>query len=151
MGIEFLSDDHLRTYGQFHSELTLGDLEQHCLLSARDLERVLERRSDHSRLGFAVQLATLKLLHTFPSDFSNTPQNLIDHIASQLSINPSVLPRYLERRPTRFEHQREIRVHLEYREFTGAPVRRHSTRRTCAWHSGYQKTSSSAWNSRMAH
>ena len=122
MGIEFLSDEHLRTYGQFHSELTLGDLEQHCLLSAPDLERVLERRSDHSRLGFAVQLATLKLLHTFPSDFSNTPQNLIDHIASQLSINPSILPRYLERRPTRFEHQREIRVHLKYREFTGAPV-----------------------------
>jgi TnpA family transposase len=122
LGIEFLNDEHLQHYGHFHRELTTGDLEQHCTLTEEDLKRILECRNDHSKLGFAVQLCTLKLLHTFPNDFSNTPQNLIDFIAVQLGIQPDVLARYLERRPTRFEHQREIRAYLGYREFTGVPV-----------------------------
>jgi Domain of unknown function (DUF4158) len=116
---DFLTDDHLRVYASFHSEPTLGDLEQHCQLGARDIELILERRSNHSRLGFAVQLCTLRLLHAFPNDFSGTPATLVEHVARQLQIDPNVLPRYLERRNTRFEHQREIRTHLGYREFGG--------------------------------
>lgn len=119
MPIDFLTDEHLHTYATFHRDLTLGDLETRCQLSQQDQKLIFDRRSDHSRLGFAIQLCTLRLLHTFPNDFSTTPAVLVDYVAQQLEITPDVLPRYLERRNTRFEHQREIREYLGYREFNG--------------------------------
>jgi hypothetical protein len=112
----------MRQHGEFYTELTLGDLEQHCILSPQDKIRIKECRFDHAKLGFAVQLCTLKLLHTFPMDFRTTPQPLIDYVAQQLKLEPSNLKHYLGRRPTRFDHQRELREYLGYRVFKGAPV-----------------------------
>jgi hypothetical protein len=118
----FLSPERLRQHGEFYTELTLGDLEQHCILSPRDKIRIEECRFDHAKLGFAIQLCTLKLLHTFPPNFHTTPQTLIDFVAKQLKLEAPIIKHYLDRRPTRFDHQRELREYLGYRVFKGAPV-----------------------------
>lgn len=118
MPLEFLTDDHLTKYGRYQGEPSPEQLARHFYLDAAELALIFERRQDHTRLGFAVQLCTLKFLGTFLTDPTDVPALVIRTLANQLDIRHSgILPRYLDRRSTKFEHQALIRDFLRYRDF----------------------------------
>ena len=111
VALEFLTDEQVAGYGRFEGELTQAELERFFFLDDADREVVAHRRSAHSRLGFAVQLGTVRFLGTFLSpDPLDVPWSVVDYLAGQLDIaDPSVVKRYTARPMTAYEHAWEIR------------------------------------------
>lgn len=83
-----------------------------------DLARISECRQDHTRLGFAYQLAYVRLYRRFPSQ---QPLEIIDEIVTyvslQLDIPSSAISIYQEQRRTIVIHQQELRAYLGVRRF----------------------------------
>ena len=118
MPVEFLSDEQAAAYGQFAGVPSRTQLERFFHLDDADRERVDQRRRDYNRLGFGVQLGTVRMLGTFLADPIDVPAEVVDYVAAQLRISdPSCIKAYSERDATHREHAGEIqRVH-GYRDF----------------------------------
>jgi hypothetical protein len=92
-------------------------LELFFFLDESDLELVARWRGDHNRLGFGLQLGTVRALGTFLTDPRDVPVEAVDYVAGQVEVaDPSCVKRYAERE-TRLEHQWEITRAYGYREF----------------------------------
>ncbi len=100
--------------------LSRADLERFFYLDDVDRKLIAKRRGDHSRLGFAVQVGTVRFLGTFLADPLDVPWGMVDYLAEQLGMSdPSGLKRYTERVETTNAHAREIRAVYGYREYAG--------------------------------
>ncbi|MGS2811046.1 Tn3 family transposase [Nocardia sp. MW-W600-9] len=103
-----MTDEGVPGYGRFGA-LSRVELERFCYLDDEDRRLIAARRRDYNRLGFAVQVVTVRYLGMFLADPVAVPPELIAYLAEQLDIaDPSCLGEYMVRRTTRFEHQAEI-------------------------------------------
>ncbi|MCP4899241.1 MAG: Tn3 family transposase, partial [bacterium] len=104
--------------GQSVSADTRSQLIQQARLTPADLELIQQRRRDHNRLGFAYQLAHVRLFNRFPTQ---QPFEVIDDVVLfvglQLDIPPEVIGAYSTRRETIVEHQEQIRILLGLKRF----------------------------------
>lgn len=118
----FLTLEQRQRYGRYESEPTPMQLARYFHLDDTDLESVLIRRGNHNRLGFALQLVSVRFLGTFLENPIDVLPGVITHIATQLGIaDIECLPRYLERTVTHWEHQGEIQQRYGYRDFSEQP------------------------------
>ena len=70
------------------------------------------------KLGFALQLVTVRWLGTFLEDPLDVPGVVLEFVAEQLGVeDPSQVKRYTKRRPTPFDHQQEIRKACQWKDF----------------------------------
>jgi len=96
----------------------LEDLERFFLLDDVDLKLVRGRRGAANRLGFALQLTTVRFLGTFLDDPLAVPEVVLEYLAGQLGIRrPGVVRDYMMREMTRFEHRWEIQAVDGWQEF----------------------------------
>ena len=95
-------------YGRFGA-LSRQELERYCYLDDEDRRLIAARRRDYNRLGFAVQVVTVRHLGMFLADPLDVPPALIEYLAEQLEISdPSMVKRYTDREKTKLEHAWEI-------------------------------------------
>ena len=121
MPVEFLSDAEAAAYGRYDGGPSREELDRVFFLDDADRELVDRRRGEHNRLGFALQLTTARWLGAFLPDPTAVPETVLNYVAGQLEIgDPSCVGRYLERRPTRFDHAEEIKRACGLREFAQA-------------------------------
>ena len=121
MPVEFLSDAEAAAYGCFNGPPSREELERVFFLDDADRALVDRRRGVHNRLGFALQLTTVRSLGLFLADPLDVPQAVVDYLGGQLVIaDPSCLARYTERRSTRFEHADEIKRVFGLQDFAAA-------------------------------
>ena len=85
-------------------------------LSDKDLTLVKKRSGDHNLLGFALQLGTLRYLSFIPDNFPQLPLQVIEYVAQQLKVSPTVLTDYGERPQTRTSQLQEIQDYLGFRK-----------------------------------
>ncbi len=86
-----------------------SDLERFILLDDADQLLVDRRRGGHNRLGFALQLTTVRYLGAFLEDPLDVPWAVVEYLAEQVGVlDPSIVKSYTRRRTTRFEHAWEI-------------------------------------------
>jgi hypothetical protein len=105
----FLTAKQLAVCGCFDGAPSSEELERFFFLDDEDRKLIAKRRGDASRLGFALQLTTVRFLGTFPDDPLDVPSVVLDELAGQLVIaDPSCVKRYVERPNTKWEHRREI-------------------------------------------
>jgi hypothetical protein len=79
---------------------------------------VARRRGDENRIGFGLQVATVRALGLFLADPLEVPIEAIDYVAGQVGVaDPSVAKGYLRREKTRFEHQWKIVREYGYTDF----------------------------------
>ena len=64
------------------------------------------RRGDHMRLGFSLQLVTVRWLGTFLEDPLDVPVAVLELVAERLRMrDASLVKRYTERPKTKLDHQ----------------------------------------------
>ncbi|MEU6261723.1 DUF4158 domain-containing protein [Saccharopolyspora shandongensis] len=62
MAVEFLSDEQAAAHGAFPESLPRGELERYFFLDDADRELVQGKRRPHNRLGFAIQLTSVRFM-----------------------------------------------------------------------------------------
>lgn len=119
MPVEFLSDEQASAYGRFRGGFTRTELERYFFLDDVDWAWVDSRRRAHNKLGFAVQLSTVRYVGRFLDDPLDVPAELVDYLAEQIEIaDASCVKSYGEREKTPLEHVWEIRQKDHWREFS---------------------------------
>lgn len=124
MSVEFLTEAQKERYGRFSGEPSAEDLARYFHFDDTDLVLISKRRGAYNRLGFALQLGTVRYLGTFLPTPINVPPGVIDYVRRQLEISDiSSLPEYIEREATKLEHTAEIRSIYTYKDFNDPPWR----------------------------
>ncbi len=106
-----------KAFGIYLGEPSTEQLNQFFYLHEKDLELMDTIRLPATRLGFAIQLRSLRFLGTFISDITTIPQNVLNYVAIQLNIDPGEII-YYSRRQTRYQHIKLIKSHYSYHDFS---------------------------------
>lgn len=119
MPVDFLSEEQVARYRRFRGEVTVAELEQFFRLDAKALAVVAEKRRPATKLGWAVQWGTVRMLGTFLADAPlEGPAQVIGFAAEQAGVDPACAPEYLTRSKTAYEHSWEIGDLLGLSEFS---------------------------------
>ena len=83
-----------------------------------DRRQIAQRRRGHNQLGFAYQIAFVRVLGRFPrQEPLELDEEILRFAALQWGTSPDAIGAYAERRQTVSEHQQRIRSHLKLRAF----------------------------------
>lgn len=85
-GGQFLSDQQAAQYAAFNEAPSRAELERYFFLDDSDLEEVQAKRRAHNRLGFAVQLTSVRYLGRFMPDPRQVPVEVTEYLAEQMGI-----------------------------------------------------------------
>jgi TnpA family transposase len=100
------------------------ELIRHYTFSEPDTSTIRQRRGNHNRLGFAVQLCYLRYPgFGLPTD-AEPPMPLLSIVGRQLHIDPNIWPQYAQRSETRREHLAELQSWLGLTPFSISDYRR---------------------------
>ena len=111
---DFLTAAQVELYGRFGAPPTDMELERFFFLDDGDHRLIAKRRDSATRLGFALQLTTVRFLGSFLVNPVDVPVVVMEYVAAQLGVeDASVVKAYLKRDQTR----------LELRAGVHAPVR----------------------------
>jgi len=103
-----------------YSQQQLVELAQ---LSIADLNEINQRRQPYTRLGFAYQLAFVRLYNRFPAQVPfELEEELLTFVSIQLKIPTESIYNYTKRRENIAEHQLAIRIYLGLRRFGDAEI-----------------------------
>lgn len=109
--------DKKDSFGTYLGEPSAEQLNQFFYLHEKDLEIISTMRLSSTKLGFSLQLSSLRFLGTFCTDINTIPENAIIYVAAQLKINPKEIHNY-KRRQTKDDHVKLIKNIYGYKEFS---------------------------------
>lgn len=120
MPVDFLTDEQYQSYAKYPDILIQEQLDKYFYLDDKDKELINACRRDYNKLGYALQLTTLRFLGTFLPNPIDVPHEVVNYIAKQLRIElPVELECYMDRKATRSVHCTEIKTLLDYQDLNG--------------------------------
>ena len=128
MPVGFLTPEQRDYFGRYVGSPSREELERFFYLSDEDRDVIQTLRGDHSRLGYAILLTTVRFLGVLPDKPRSVPSEVQQVLVRQLSItDPDCLLRYSDHR--RWIHAADIQTRYGYRHFTDHDV----GFRLCRW------------------
>ena len=121
MPVEFLSSEQKAQYGRYSEDPTAEQLSRYFWLDDQDRAIIRLHRGNHNRMGFALQLVTVRYLGTFLENPTDVPKNVLLYIAQQLDVSADIQLRHYHTSRIRKEHTAEIRRIYGYRDFSDQP------------------------------
>ena len=122
MPVSFLTKEQEQRYGRFVSEPSAEQIARYFHLDDVDRELIARRRWDHMRLGFAVQLCTVRFLGTFLDDPTDIPPVVASTTAQQVGVTDAGCLSLYRTSKARWDHAAEIRERYGYRPFADGVV-----------------------------
>jgi TnpA family transposase len=116
MPVQLFTEAERARRNRFPDVIAYEDLVTFFTLSERDLGSIPRSRDPHNRLGYALQLCTLRFMGFGPDALSSAPPDAVAFVAHQLAVAPSVLAAYGARAQTRQDHLLAVQAHLGYRK-----------------------------------
>jgi len=116
MPIQFFTNAERERLNRFPTEVQYQDLVTFFTLSETDKAQIPVYSAIHNRLGFALQICTLRFMGFVPDDFQSIPPAVVEYVARQLDTIPDDLAEYGTRDQTRTEHLQKIMDYLGYRK-----------------------------------
>jgi TnpA family transposase len=123
MPVAFLSETERARLSRFPDDIAPADLITFFTLSEADTAQVPKRTTAANRLGFALQLCTLRFLGFCPTDLRTIPAAAVHFVADQLQVSPEELGVYGEREQTRSDHLLHLQRYLGFRRASAADLR----------------------------
>ena len=117
MPVEFLTEDQQRRYGCYTEEPSPLQLARYFHLDDRDHQLIAQRQTAHTRLGFAVQLGTVRFWGPFCPIPRRSRRRSSPIVATQLGIRDTTCLRQYHSRDTHWDHATQIRRVYGYHEF----------------------------------
>lgn len=115
MPVDFLTNKQKETYGKFPHDIESEILHKYFHLDDYDKSLIKICRREHNKLGYALQLTTVRFIGKFLTNPIDVPEAVKIYLASQLDIiKPNILDKYLERKVTKHEHVNSIKMHYGY-------------------------------------
>ena len=135
MPVEFLTHEQEQRYGRFAAEPSPAQLARFFHLDDDDRALVGQRRGEHNRVGFALQLVTVRFLGTFLPDPTAVPASVLLHVTTQLGVSAATDLHPYRDGEARWDHAAEIQRIAGYRDFADQPEHFHLVRwlYTRAW------------------
>lgn len=115
MSLEFLTTAELERLISYPKEISEWDLGRFFTLTGGDLKAVERQRGDNNRLGFALQLCTLRYLGFIPDTFPGPTDAVVRLLALQLGVSGNAIDGYGQREQTLSDHLSQAMTHLGYR------------------------------------
>ncbi|EXI90222.1 MAG: Transposase, TnpA family [Candidatus Accumulibacter regalis] len=122
MPVSFLSNKQCENYGHYTGAPSPHDLARYFHLDDPDHALIAQKRGKHNRLGFAVQLGTVRYLGTFLEDPLAVPVPVLQSLARQLRIEVGSRVLAYRAGEQRWQHRTEIRRSYGYVEITERQV-----------------------------
>jgi len=113
MPIQFLQPAERLRLESFPAKPSKADLAKFMRLSPADFKLISKLRGDKNRLGFSLQLCSLRFLGFFPK-LDTVPDIVIDYVAEQLGVSKDVLEYYAVRERTLGDHRLQIMKYLGF-------------------------------------
>lgn len=132
MPVSFLSTPQRERYGRYPDTLSSDELARSFHLDDDDREWIATQRRDSHRLGYALQLTTVRFLGTFLEDPTAVPGAVLYTLSSQLGIADAGCVLAYRESEQRWRHTTEIRARYGYREFAASGVQFRLGRWLCA-------------------
>src|SRR4051812_212941 len=111
MPVQFLTPEQRANFGRYITEPKGGALARYFHLDDTDHQQIASKRGAHNRLGFAVQLTTVRYLGRFLDEVIQAPATVLNTLARQLGLcDASCLADYQDQRQ-RLHHIEEICQH----------------------------------------
>lgn len=82
MPVEFLSSEQKAQYGRYSEDPTAEQLSRYFWLDDQDRAIIRLHRGNHNRMGFALQLVTVRYFGTFLENPTDVPKNVLLYISS---------------------------------------------------------------------
>jgi Domain of unknown function (DUF4158) len=117
MPVEFLTEDQQRRYGCYTEEPSPLPLARSFHVDDRDHQLIARHQSDHTRLGFAIQLSTVRYLGTFLPNPTQVPAHVVTYVANQLGLDDPTCREHYHSRDTHWDHTTQIQQAYGYRDF----------------------------------
>ena len=117
MPVEFLTEDQQRRYGRYTEDPSPLQLARYFHFDDRDHRLIAQRQTEYTRLGFAVQLGTVRFLGTFLPNPTDVPAPVVAYVATQLGIRDTTCLAQYHSRDTHWDHAIQIRRVYGYHEF----------------------------------
>lgn len=122
MPVEFLTAAQEARYGCYTGDPTPEHLARCFYFDDLDQALILARRTSVTRLGFAVQLGTIRFLGTFLTNPGAVPLVVITTITAQLGLPADTDLALYQSPDTWWDHQALIRQHYGYQDMLTLPV-----------------------------
>lgn len=132
MPVDFLTTTQRQRYGRYPDSLSADELSRNFHLDDDDRESIANKRRDSSRLGFALQLVTVRFLGTFLEDPVAVPFTVLHFLAAQIDVADLTCVAAYRQSEQRWRHTAEIRARHGYCEFIDRGVQFRLGRWLCA-------------------